>query len=71
MKVYVLLRWFWEGDGYLVNSYLDCYKSLNDAKSEPTIEFESKIYLPEEPIPEEEEGSYYSDPFYQIIEKTL
>jgi hypothetical protein len=71
MKVYVLLCWFWEGDGYLVNSYKDCYKSLKDAQSEPTIEHESIIYLPGERIPEEEDGSYYSDPFYQIIEKTL
>ena len=70
MKIYIVLRWFWEGDGYLINSYKDCFKSL-DESLKSCKELGLKTYLPSEEIPKEDEGYYNSSSFLQIIEKEL
>lgn len=74
-KIHIILLWFWERDSYLVNKYLDCYLKKDDA-----IEFAesakkkykaSKVYLPGEEIPKEEDGEYGSKPFIQVVEIPL
>lgn len=74
MKVYILLNWFWEGDGYLVNSYVDCFGELKDiiAHAENlAAERNNRIYGIGQEIPKEVDGRYGSLSFYQIIEKDL
>lgn len=29
--VYVVLEWYWDGDGYLVNTYVDCFLTEHEA----------------------------------------
>ena len=70
MKIYIVLRWFWEGDGYLISSYKDCFKSL-DESLKSCKESGLKTYLPSEEITEEHEGHYNFSSFLQIIEKEL
>jgi hypothetical protein len=65
MKVYVLLLWFWEGDGELVNSYVGVKRTKKEVSKLVTLPF--KIYQPEEEIPDERSGRHGSPSFYQII----
>lgn len=75
IKVFVVLYWFWEGDGSLVNKYEDCFLTKDDAMSfANTLEYDDKtlkVYLPNDVIPDENEGGYGTRPFIQIIEKVL
>lgn len=74
MKVYILLNWFWEGDSYLVNSYVDCFAELKDALEHAeklAKEKNNRIYGVGHEIPKEKDGHYRSPSFYQIIEKNL
>lgn len=73
MDVYVVLHWFWEGDSYLVNSFVDIAGTLGEARA---IYSEHQtglllLYLPEEEIPSSSDGQYGSPGFYQILKKTL
>jgi len=74
--VYIVLEYFWEGDGYLVNSYGDCFLSEQEAleyatkKAKPfPVERRPKIYKYDEVVPDESDGDYNSTPFYHIIKK--
>lgn len=73
LKIFIVLYWFWEGDGYLVNEYRDCFLTQEDAISfANTLKFGGKtikIYLPNEEIPEDNDGGYGSPAFTQIVEK--
>ena len=70
MKVFIVIKWFWDGDSYLVNSYLDCFLDQGEAQ-----EFAQskglKIYQHGETLPDENDGDYGSPDFIQIIEKTF
>lgn len=73
-EVYILLFWFWEGDGYLVNSYLDCFLTLEEAlkiADQYGIAHNQKykIYLTGEKLPDEDSGGYHSVGFLQIINR--
>jgi len=74
-KIHIILLWFWEGDSYLVNKYLDCYSKKDDAiefaKSAKKKYKASKVYMPGEEIPKEEDGEYGSKPFIQVVEIPL
>lgn len=82
IKIFIVLYWFWEGDGYLINEYKDCFLSLDEAiKFANTLKYGSstlakhnppskvKVYLPNEEIPDEEHGD--GKAFAQIIEKVF
>lgn len=77
LKIFIVLYWFWEGDGYLVNEYKDCFLT-----EEESISFANtltpifggktiKIYLPGNTIPDESDGDYGTPAFAQIIEKVF
>lgn len=69
--VYVVLYWYWDGDGYLSNQYLDCFlneeESKKFAKNMMDEYHTRKIYLPGEPIPNNDGGD--GPGFIQIISK--
>lgn len=75
LKIFIVLYCFWEGDGYLVNEYKDCFLTLDDAISfANTLKYGDKnikIYLPGEEIPDESDGGYGTPAFAQIIEKVF
>ena len=75
LKIFIVLYWFWEGDGYLVNEYKDCFLTEQDAVSfANTLKYGGKsvkIYLPGESIPDESDGGYGTSAFAQIVEKVF
>lgn len=73
MKVYVLLLWNWDGDSYLVDSFIDVKKSIKELMTALLSENGNllKCYLPGDVIPNEDDGHYGSEGFYQIIEKEI
>ena len=78
MEVFIVLFWFWEGDGNLVNSYRDCYLSLQNAidaiqSGSDKIDEAGKpcrIYTPDEEIPARF-GYCDEPPFIQIVKKVF
>lgn len=75
LKIFIVLYWFWEGDGYLVNEYKDCFLTEEEAVSfANTLKYGGKtikIYLPSDSIPDESDGGYRTPAFAQIIEKVF
>lgn len=74
MKIYVLLHWGWDGDGYLSNMFIDVFDNMAKAKSQAVSEsmlMDEKIYMPGEQIPEQDDGNYYTYGFLQIVEKEI
>lgn len=75
LKIFIVLYWFWEGDGYLINTYEDCFLTEEDALSfANTLKYGGKtmkIYLPGDTIPDESDGGYRTPGFAQIIEKVF
>lgn len=75
LKIFIVLYWFWEGDGYLVNEYKDCFLTEEEAVSfANTLKYGGKtikIYLPSDSIPDESDGGYGTPAFTQIIEKVF
>ena len=78
IDVYVVLHWFWEGDSYLVNKYMDCFINELDANSFANKEANNKnykeplkIYKNGEDIPDEEDGHYDSPSFIEVIKKSF
>lgn len=76
MKVYIILFWFWEGDSYLVNSFVDCKKTMKESlilcsEEAKGKSFVPKLFVPGEDIPKEDDGHYGTPGFFQIIEKEL
>ena len=73
--IFIVLYWFWEGDSYLVNSYMDCFLTEYDAVSfAMTLKYGDKvvkIYLPNEDIPNEDDGRYGTPAFAQIVKKVF
>jgi hypothetical protein len=73
IKIYIVLYCFWEGDGYLINKYEDCFLTEDDAISlANTLKYSGKpvkIYLPGEEIPDEGDGGYGTPAFVQIVKK--
>lgn len=78
--VFVILHWFWEGDSYLVNSYVGIGSTIEQAESiidsqketlDEGLQNRIKTYYPGENIPKEDDGNYYADSFYQIIRENL
>jgi hypothetical protein len=49
ITVYVVLNWFYEGDSYLVNSYEDCFLTIEEAVNYANKKA-SKLALGEAPI---------------------
>lgn len=74
-KIFIVLHWFWEGDGYLLNKYVDCFlteqEAITSAKTLKCRGEDIKIYLPGEIIPDEDDGFYGTPPFAQIVEKVF
>lgn len=75
LKIFIVLCWFWDGDGYLTNEYKDCFLAEQDAVSfANTFNYGGKtikIYLPGESIPNESDGGYRTPAFAQIVEKVF
>jgi hypothetical protein len=75
IKIFIVLYWFWEGDGYLVNEYKDCFLTYNDAvQFANTFKRDGKtirIYTPDEEMPNENEGGYGTPSFIQVVEKVF
>lgn len=75
IKVFIVLYCFWEGDGYLVNEYTDCFLTKEDAISfANSLKYSGKnvdVYLPGEEIPDEGDGGYGTPSFAKIIEKVF
>jgi hypothetical protein len=75
LKIFIVLYWFWEGDGYLVNEYKDCFLTEDDAFSfANTLKYGGKtikIYHPDEDIPDEGDGGYGTSAFVQIVKKVF
>lgn len=81
IKVYIVLSWYWDGDGYLVHDYRDCFLKKHEAVSLARVilledEFYSKnknvkIYNVDEEIPKIIGGGCSESAFLQIIEKTF
>ena len=75
MKIYAVIEWFYDGDGYLVNYYLGVKRDYKDALllniegyellSEKEIGI---VYGKREP---HEFGGYYSEPKIEIREEEL
>ena len=71
-KVFIVLNWCHDGDGYLGNSFESCFKTMEEAKefSEKYVENSKKfkkIFYPGEEIPSED-GHHSLPGFLQIIE---
>lgn len=77
LKIFIVLYCFWEGDGYLVNEYKDCFLSEQDAISfANTLKYGGKtikVFLPDEELPDESTlgHSFGGVAFAQIIEKVF
>ena len=75
LKIFIVLYWFWEGDGYLVNEFKDCFLTEEESVSfANTLKYGGKtikIYLPSDSIPDESDGGYGTPAFAQIIEKVF
>ena len=81
-KLYVLLLYFWEGDGYLINEFKGIFDSIESVPEEiknhkavfknrqgDILEPKYKgFYLPGEVLPEEDDGHYGSPSFYATEE---
>jgi len=72
MNIYIILYWFWEGDSHLVNSFCDVVDTEEEAitiiKQKDKC---AKIFLSVENIPNEEDGSFGDDGFYQILRRQV
>ena len=74
MKVYILLCYFLDGDGWLRDDFLAAGKTIEGlikkAKENEDYKDGRRIYLPEEECPKQDgEGSY--EIFYRIREETV
>lgn len=73
MEIYVVLFWFWDGDGYLINSYDKCFLNLERAVqfARETSQENGKVFLPGEDLPKEEDGHHLTPGFKQVIIEVL
>lgn len=79
-QIFIVLYWSWDGDGYLVNKYIDCFSNEQEAvkfcetfayNQSMIIRKSIKIYLPGDRIPDEDNGDYGTPSFVQIVKKVF
>ncbi len=72
-KIFIVLYWLLDGDGYLFSEYKDSFLTKEDALLfANTLKYRGesmKIFLPNETIPDDSEDDYETSPFVQIMEK--